>query len=196
MGGVSDQLDEPDRPDNRVLPVVWGLVSLVAVAVIVGGVLAVGASVATRATGLSGGGGATAATTQAETLFLPEPTDTGSEPSSYVTLTDIPEPRTPRSTFSETPSAPATEIRLSAGQDAVGQMEQIDLSGTYVGGDGAVLQVQQFKDGAWSDFPVSVNVNGDQFSTFIQASALGENRFRVVDTDTGEESNEIRVTIS
>lgn len=200
MGGVSDQLpddtDRADEPERHVLPVIWGLLALVAVAAIVGGVLAVGATVASRATGLSDGGSATGSTTQKETLFLPEPTDTGSEPAPYITLSNVPEPRVPTSTFSDTPAPPETEITLFSAQDEVTQMEPIDLSGSYVDGEGAVLRVQQFEAGSWSDFPVTVPVNGDEFSTFIQASALGVNRFRVLDTDTGEASNEVRVTIS
>ncbi|MCW2814639.1 MAG: hypothetical protein JWN84_2094 [Nocardioides sp.] len=196
---MSEQL--PDDPEERrALPVLWGLLALVATAIIVGGVLAVGASVATRATGLAGGdgdgGGTSVETTGQETLFLPEPTDTGSDPVPYITLSDVPEPDLPSSTFSETPEEPETEIELFSAQTEVGAMEPIDLSGSYPGGDGAVLDVQQFQSGEWTDFPVTVAVNGDEFSTFIQASALGENRFRVYDSDADEASNEVRVVIS
>lgn len=194
---MSEQL--PDDPEERrALPVLWGLLALVATAIVVGGVLAVGAAVATRATGLAdsgGGNGGTVETTGQETLFLPEPTDTGSEPVPYITLSDVPEPDLPSSTFSETPEEPETEIELFSAQSEVGAMEPIDLSGTYRGGDGAVLDVQQFQSGEWTDFPVTVAVNGDEFSTFIQASALGENRFRVYDSDADEASNEVRVVI-
>lgn len=195
---MSEQLPEdPDREERRALPVLWGLVAMVAAALLVGGVLAVGAAVATRATGLaSSGGDATAETSQRETLFLPEPTDTGSEPEPYITLSDVPEPPEPSSTFSETPEAPETEITLESGQTSVSPMEAIDLTGTYVGGDGAVLRVQKFESGAWADFPVTVPVNGESFSTFIQTGSSGENRFRVLDSDTGEASNEVRVLIS
>jgi hypothetical protein len=192
-----DEQEDIARPERPGLAVLWGLLALGAVAVIVGGVLALGANVATQATGLSDdGGGGGGGSTQAETLFLPDPTDTGGEPSQYITLSDVPEPELPSSTFSDTPAPPETEITLFSAQDSVGQMEPIDLTGSYVGGDGAVLLVQQFEAGQWSDFPVTVPVNGEDFSTFIQASALGLNRFRVIDTDTGEASNEVRVTIS
>ncbi len=198
MVDVSDhEPDEVDRPERRSLPVLWGLVALVATAVIVGGVLAVGAAVATKATGLGGGGSSSAGSTAAETLYLPEPSETISEPVPYITLSDVPEPKPPKSTFSETPAKPETEITLSSAQSEVGAMEPIDLSGTYVGGDGAVLSVQQFQAGAWADFAaITVAVYGDSFSTYIQASAIGVNRFRVLDTDTGEASNEVKVTIS
>ena len=192
MGDVSteDQL-QPDRPRGNGHPVVWGLVSLVAVTLIVGGILAVGAMVGAKALGFSDDPQATAATTVEETLYAPEPTDTGGTPSSYITLSDVPEPEEP----SYSPDVPETLITLSAGQTAVGPMEPIDLTGTYPGGDGAILRVQQLKEGVWSDFPVTAPVNGEQFYTFIQASAIGLQKFRMIDTDTGEASNEISVQI-
>ncbi|MDO9456653.1 hypothetical protein [Nocardioides sp.] len=190
---MSDQL--PDEPERRALPVLWGLLSLVAVAAIVGGVLAFGAVFASKATGLADDGAATADTSQEETLFLPEPSETATEPDPYITLSSVPEPPVPSSTFSETPAAPKSEIKLFVAEDEVSQMEPITLSGSYTGGEGAVLRVQQFQEGGWADFPVTVPVNGDEFSTFIQASALGEQRFRVLDTDTEKFSNEISVVI-
>lgn len=196
---MSDQqtpdTDRADQPERRLLPVLWGLLSLVAVAAIVGGVLAVGATVATKATGLASSGEATADTTQEETLFLPEPSETDQEPGSYITLSDVPEPKPPRSTFSNTPAAPEEKITLETGQTEVSPMQEIDLTGSYRGGDGAVLRVQQLQGGSWADFPVTVPVYGDTFSTFIQASAIGDNQFRVLDTDTGEASNPVTVTI-
>ncbi|WP_139982351.1 hypothetical protein [Nocardioides litoris] len=195
--GQDPDEDDVARPERPGMAVVWGLVALVAAAVIVGGVLSIGASVASKASGLGGGGGGGGGTsTQAETLVIPDPTDTGGTPSQYITLSDLPEPETPDSTFSETPEAPETEITLSSAQATVGQMQPIDLNGTYTGGDGAVLRVQQFEAGQWGDFPVTIPVNGTDFSTFIQTGALGPNRFRVIDTDTGLASNEVTVTIS
>ena len=74
-------------------------------------------------------------------------------------------------------------------------MEQIDLTGVYPGGEGAILQVQRFTSGAWQDFPVTVSVSDETFSTYVQTSQAGLNRFRVVDTDTERISNEVRVPI-
>ena len=97
------------------------------------------------------------------------------------------------SAISRSPVRPAAAELLDAGTlDDIEAHAGVRLAP----GDGAVLLVQQFEAGQWSDFPVTVPVNGDDFSTFIQASALGLNRFRVIDTDTGEASNEVRVTIS
>ena len=74
-------------------------------------------------------------------------------------------------------------------------MQQIDLTGVYPGGEGAILQVQRFTNGAWTDFPVTASVSNQTFSTYVQTSQAGVNRFRVVDTDTKLESNEVKVTV-
>ena len=46
-----------------------------------------------------------------------------------------------------------------------------------------------------ADFGVFASVTGGQFSTYIQSGAVGLNRFRMIDTDTGETSNEVKVQI-
>lgn len=192
MDGVSTEDLQPDpRPRGDGHPVIWGLVAMLAVTLFVGGVLAAGAAVGAKALGFSDDPAATNEATVEETLYAPEPTDTGGTPTSYITLSDIPEPDEPE----YSPDEPETTITLSAGQTAVGPMEPIDLTGTYPGGDGAILRVQQLKEGVWSDFPVTAPVNGEQFYTFIQASAIGAQQFRMIDTDTGEASNEVTVQI-
>ena len=75
-------------------------------------------------------------------------------------------------------------------------MQQIDLTGVYPGGEGAILQVQRFENGGWTDFPASpVSVSDQTFSTYVQTGQPGIQRFRMLDTDTGEASNEVRVTV-
>ena len=86
------------------------------------------------------------------------------------------------------------ELEL-AGTTAVAPMEQIDLTGTYPDGEGAVLQVQRFQGGAWADFNVTVVVSNQTFATYVQTSVVGLNRFRMVDTDSGAVSNEVRVRV-
>ena len=80
-------------------------------------------------------------------------------------------------------------------QQSVSPMQQIDLTGTYQGGEGAVLQVQRFENGAWVDFPVTASVSGGTFGTYLLTGRTGENRFRVVDTDSEAISNEVTVTV-
>jgi hypothetical protein len=74
-------------------------------------------------------------------------------------------------------------------------MQQIDLTGVYPGGEGAILQVQKFSGGGWQDFPVTAVVSNETFATYVQTSFQGVNRFRVLDGDTGEASNEVKVTV-
>ena len=77
----------------------------------------------------------------------------------------------------------------------VAPMERLDLTGVYAGGEGAILRVERFASGSWQDFGVTVSVSDETFSTYIQTGVAGVNRFRVVDTDSDLESNEVRVTI-
>ena len=57
-----------------------------------------------------------------------------------------------------------------------------------------MLRVQRFT-GGWQDFPVTASVSDSTFSTYVQSSQTGVNRFRVIDTDTGKTSNEVRVRV-
>lgn len=190
---AEEDTDRPAGADGH--PVLSGVVALVAVALTVGLILGGGALAASRVLGIGGSEEATSGSTGQETMFLPpvEPTSRDSEP--LITL--APDPEGSVSQFpSEDPSEePESSISLQAGQTEVGAMERIDLSGVYPGGEGAILQVQQFENGAWGEFPVTASVTNETFSTYIQTSQPGENRFRVVDTDNDEVSNEVRVTI-
>ena len=72
---------------------------------------------------------------------------------------------------------------------------QINLTGTYQGGEGAILQVQRFEAGSWTDFPVTMSVGGGTFATYVLTARTGPNKFRVVDTDSDAVSNEVTVTV-
>ena len=74
-------------------------------------------------------------------------------------------------------------------------MEQFNLTGVYPGGEGAILTVQRFQDGSWQDFPATGSVSGEAFQIPVQTSQPAVNRFRVVDSDSGLASNEVRVRI-
>jgi hypothetical protein len=172
--------------ENR--PVVTGLVALVAVALVIGVLGGVAMLVGVKALGIGGdsGSGSGEADSSA-TLYLPKPTDTPTTPAS--TATSEPAPG------SSTPETPEAAISLTAGQVSVSPMQQIDLTGTYPTGEGAILQVQRLENGAWSDFPVTMSVSGQTFATFVQTSRPGPNKFRVIDTDTKTTSNEVTVTV-
>jgi hypothetical protein len=75
-------------------------------------------------------------------------------------------------------------------------MAKIDLTGTYIGGEGAVLNVQKLTNGSWQNFyGVSASVTGGTFATYIQTGTSGVNKFRVVDSDTHLASNPVSVRV-
>ncbi len=118
---------------------------------------------------------------------------------SLVIPSDTPTPdATPSSSAPASPTARPTRkptpISLQASPQQVTAGGRIDLTGSYAQGTGATLQVQRF-DGGWTDFPVTVSVNGTQFATYIQTSRTGDARFRVLDKASGKASNEVRVTV-
>jgi hypothetical protein len=192
----------PDRvlPDSEEHPVAAGLIALVGVGLAVGLIIGIVALVATRVMGL-GGENASAQTTSQESLYLPRPEKTTGPSGPLITLAPG-ETQSPsgqqsqgQSSTSPKPAKAKKEISLSASQTSVEPMDQIDLTGVYPGGEGAILQVQRFTSGSWQDFPVTVSVSDETFATYVQTSQGGVNRFRVTDTDSGLTSNEVKVTI-
>ena len=176
-----------------------GLLALVGVAVAVGLILGVVALVGTKVLGLDGGASSSQAAAE-RSMYLPKPSRTQQPSGPLITL--APGETQPAAPSSSAPpkkptksKSPKTQISLSAGETAVSPMQQIDLTGVYPGGEGAILQVQRFTDGGWQDFPVTVSVSNETFSTYVQTSQGGVNRFRVVDTDTGLQSREVRITV-
>lgn len=194
-------------------PVLTGLVALVAVALVVGLVAGLAILAGTRIVGL--GGGATTASadgspTSGETLDLPEPTPTEEPSAPLVTLLpgggeagksakgDSEQKSRPKRKSQERPKKEKPEksvISLSASQLSVASMGRIDLTGTFPGGEGAVLQVQRREGGTWEDFPVTVSVSNGTFSTYVQSGDPGPNEFRVKDTDSPRTSNPVKVEV-
>ena len=183
-------------------PVLTGLVALVGVALIVGLVVGLSALVGVRLLGL-GDETASAETAGDQSMFLPKPEKTPAASGPLITLAPTPsssgqgsaKPSGSETNKKQKKEREENQISLSASQTEVSSMEQIDLTGVYPGGEGAILQVQRFTSGSWSDFPVTVSVSDETFSTYVQTSQTGVTRFRVVDTDTELVSNEVRVTI-
>lgn len=179
-------------------PVLAGLLALLAVGLTVGLVLGLATLGATKVLGVGGDGSASGDSSVGASLFLPRPQKTDGPTGPLITLdaTDEGKRRADRPSKSPTQTEEEEEtISLSAGQTSVGVMEPIDLTGVYPGGEGAILQVQRFTDGSWSDFPVTTPVSNETFSTYIQSSQTGVNRLRMVDTASGLESNEVKVRI-
>lgn len=175
-------------------PVLTGLAALVGVAVVVGLVLGGAALAATQVLGIGEDAGS-AETSSAESLYLPTPSPTEEDDGPAITF--APGESSPSEDPSESESeAPEKAITLQAGQTEVGSMEQIDLTGVYPDGEGAILQVERFIDGAWGEFEVTASVSNETFSTYVQTGQVGVNKFRMRDTDTGELSNVVSVTVS
>lgn len=190
-------------------PVLSGVAALVAVAVVVGLVAGFAALAGARIVGLggeteaSGNGGAPGA---GETLVLPTPSKTQEPTGPLVTLAPGDERQPAKKRDAKGDSAerkrkpkkekqPKSVISLSASQLSVSQMGRIDLTGTFPGGEGAVLRVQRFEDGTWEDFPVTVSVSNETFSTYVQSGDTGPNKFRVKDTDSARTSNPVTVKV-
>ncbi|MDT0203514.1 hypothetical protein [Nocardioides sp. AE5] len=189
----------PQQEEN---PVVNGFVALIAVAVVVGllggisvlvatNVLGVGQSNSAAGPGASGG----------ESLVMPDPTPTATDSGPLITLNTPDESSASGEESSAKPSPTATEtkeekptINLSQGAFRVEKGGQLYLSGTYPGGEGAVLDIEQrVNDGSWQEFPVDVNVSGGTFSVYVQTRSTGNIEWRVVDKDNGVKSNAVRV---
>ncbi len=188
--------DDQDRTER---PVLNGLIALAAVALTVGLVLGGVVLVGTRMLGIGDSGGGGSSPEARDTLYLPKPEKTeGSGPLvTLATEADDDETDSEPEETEKTKSEDAKEgISLSAGQTSVENFGRIDLTGTYPGGEGAILQVQRFESGSWSDFEATISVSDETFSSYIQTGVSGENRFRVIDKATGETSNEVKVTVA
>ena len=195
----------PQQPhQDEKHPITAGLIALVSVTLTVGLVLGLVTLVASHV--LGGGGGGNNSASDAQTLYLPTPTPTPTPSDPLVTLAAQPgsasalptsmDTPTSSPTASATTSSAAKQITLQAGQTKVSPMQQIDLSGVYPGGEGAILQVQRKLGGKWQDF-LSVNaaVSGGEFSTFVQTGQTGVQKFRMRDTTSGMVSNVVQVTV-
>ena len=194
----------PDREvQDKDRPVIAGLVALVGVGLAVGLIAGLAALVGVQVLGV-GDAGASGKATGAQSLYLPTPKPTKAASGPLITL--APEPSQGGSAGGGGGSEPEKtdkpgkkkdkEISLSASQTSISAMQQLDLTGVYPGGEGAILQVQRFTDGSWTDFPVTVPVSDETFTTYVQTSQAGRNRFRVVDTESGLQSNEVKVTVN
>jgi hypothetical protein len=176
-------------------PVVFGLLALVGVAVAVGLVASVVFVAGAHVLGLGGGQAAVVAGDNGATLNVPKPEKTKPASGPSITLGSSP---TSSTTKAPPPKIkkPKKQISLQSGQTSVPPMGRIDLTGTYPGGEGAVLNVQKFSNGSWQDFySISATVTNGTFSTYIQTGTSGVNRFRVIDSDSKLASNEVRVRI-
>ena len=192
--------EDQEREESTLRPVLTGLIALVAVALTVGLVLGGVALIGSNVLGLSDGDASAGGDSlDGESLYLPpfKKTATGG-PAITLATEDSGGgnggPTGPIEEPSESKS-PKNGISLQSVETSVGNFEHIDLTGVYPGGEGAILQVQRFENGAWADFEATIPVSGETFSTYIQTGVAGLNRFRVIDNATGVASNEVRVQV-
>ncbi|NYE36636.1 hypothetical protein F4692_001769 [Nocardioides cavernae] len=172
--------------ENR--PVLTGLIALVGVAVAIGLLGGLAVLVGVKATGIGETTAARDDSGASATFNLPKPSETSSESATLDPVETTPGSET-------TSEAPADGIALTTAQESVSPMQQITLTGTYRGGEGAILQVQRMENESWTDFPVTMSVSGGTFSTYVLTARTGPNKFRVVDTDSDAVSNEVTVTV-
>ncbi len=180
--------------DQEGRPVLSGLGALVTVALVVGLVLAAGVLAVTQVLGLGGSSASSGTATSGSSMYLPKPQQTEPETDPDITLAPSEEETSAEPTRAPTKTAQRA-IRLTAEQREVGVLERIDLNGVYPTGDGAILQVERFQEGAWAEFQVTISVRGGTFATYLQTSRVGVNKFRVRDTRTDEASNPVTITV-
>jgi hypothetical protein len=194
MDAAKEVLTDVKADENR--PVIAGLLALVGVAVAVGLIAAVAIVAGAHVLGLGGGHAAAVGGNGGATMIVPKPRKT--QPASGPSITLGSSPTSSSSNHEPPPSIkkPKKRISLQSGQTSVSPMGRIDLTGTYPGGEGAVLNVQKFSNGSWQDFySISATVTNGTFSTYIQTGTPGMNRFRMIDSDTKLFSNEVKVQI-
>lgn len=189
MVGYDDDDEHEDETPWSTLLV--GLAALVAVSLLIGAVVGVVVFGATKLTGIDE---ATGGPTVAPSLYIPS----GKPSSSPEAYPDPPEleatPTEEATTEEPSPTKAPRAITLQGFPAQVSGGERINLTGIYAAGDGATLQVQRF-EGGWTDFPVTVNVSGGTFTTYVLTSRTGVTRFRVTDQASGKSSNPVRITI-
>lgn len=180
--------------ENR--PVLAGLAALVGVALAVGLIASIAVVAGAHVLGLGGGHAAAVGANDGATMIVPRPGKTQSADGPSITLGSSPTTSTTDGSDAPTIKKPKKRISLQAGETSVAPMGRINLSGTYPGGEGEVLNVQKFSNGSWQDFySISTAVTNGTFSTYIQTGTPGMNRLRVIDSDTKLASNEVRVQI-
>jgi len=189
---VSDR--EPDRErEERNERIVAAVVKVVGVAVAIGLAIGLGTWVMVKALGLDDtttspiGPAAVTPVKPLPTKALPVPNDSSS-PTAGTTdePTDIP-------TTIVTPGA--GDLFLNASPVFVKSMERINLTGQWPGRDNVSLLVQRLEDGEWVDFGVQVQVRVGTFETYVMTGREGDNKFRLLDPESGTTSNEVTVTI-
>ncbi|MEP6814279.1 MAG: hypothetical protein ABI873_01870 [Marmoricola sp.] len=180
--------------DEQRRHLIEAVLKVIAVAVAVGLVIALGAFVMVKSLGFSDNtppahsslpnGSASPSALPTVALGSPSATETsGTAGSSTPSPTNKPKKK------------PA--IQMSATPISVQPMERINITGTWRAHDNVALQVQRKENGAWTDFAgVQAQVQVGTFTTYVMTSRAGANRFRVRDPASGKVSNAVAVTVN
>ena len=176
------------RDDQR-RQLVEALLKVVAVAVGVGAVIAIGVFIMVRALGFSDNTPAAHSTSQ--------PDAPSTLPTTALTPSGSPSPsEEPSATATSKPARPKDKIKLSATPEQVAPGERINLTGSYPGADNVALQVQRKENDAWVPFAdVQAQVRVGTFETYVITSRTGGMKFRVFDPTAQEASNAVAVTV-
>lgn len=170
----------PDEVERRKRKAVSYAAGFVGVGLVVGVVGGFGLAAVGKMMGLGTQEVPRAATTPTPTATTPAPSPTPTTPSASAS------PEEPEAELSITPTT------VSAG-------ERMTLSGRLPSADpNAVLQVQtKDGDGAWTDFPVTVQVSDEQgsFTTQIYTTRTGERQIRLLDRDSRTSTPPATVTV-
>ncbi len=166
---------------------------VVAVAVGVGAVIAIGIFIMVKALGFSDSTPAAHSSAQADspsTLPTRALTPSGSpSPSEEPSATETSKPAKPK-------AKPKDKIKLSATPEQVGPGERINLTGSYPGADNVALQVQRKENDVWVPFAdVQAQVRVGTFETYVITSRTGGMKFRVFDPTTKAASNAVGVIV-
>lgn len=191
--------------DEEENPVLSGLAALVAVAVVVGLLAGIAVLLGTRLLGLSGETSlASDEPAAGATMYLPDPVETERAEDPAITLlptdTEAPEPRKGKPAPSPTeatssPAATEAALNLSASPLAAEVGESVMLSGTYVNGEGSVIDIwRKVDDGAWEEFNVDAYVSGGVFQVNVQNYQPGRVAWKVRDAANKVESDPVTVT--
>lgn len=206
---------KPDPDDSGWLKqLLLGVGALIVVAGLVGGVIAV---VLVKAVDVSGLGEAADPSPSADpdipVVVSPTPSPTGSTParspnaSAPQAQQATPTKATSTGKPSAKPSDKATDkkkdkkekkskkLTLSAHPTKASTWDRVTLVGRFPGHDGATLQVQRNVGSGWTKFPVTAQVHGGHYDTYVQSGRTGVNKFRMVAVGSGKTSNVVTVKI-
>lgn len=182
-------------------PIASGLIALVAVAVVVGVLAGIGVLVGTRMLGLGGGdGGGSADPAGRQSMYLPDPVPTQRQSGPLITLAPTAEETLVETSepVIESPTETATQeeakLVLTATPLHVDSGEELMLSGTYIGGEGSVLDIWYNVGGTgWEEFPLDVYVSGGIFQTYVLTYKTGRVEWQVRDAASTRKSDPVAV---